>query len=146
MPDAFVIDASVVAKWFNKGESYEDEALALRNAWIDGNVELFSPSLVIFEVCNSVWKNPNIYRDQASSLSRLVVRLVPTLLEVGEVQSSETMKLARTSKLTFYDAVYIVLSSYQRFPLITADQDQLQVGKDYTKSIHIGNIRELLRS
>jgi len=146
MPDAFVIDASVVAKWFNKGESYEDEALTLRNAWIDGKVELYCPSLVIFEVCNSIWKNPNIDRDQASSLSRLVVRLAPTLLEVGEVQSSETMKLARMSKLTFYDAVYIVLSSYQRCLLVTADQDQLQVSKDYTKSIHISNIRELLRS
>ena len=69
MPDSFVVDASVVAKWFNKGESNEEEALALRNAWIERKVELCSPSLLIYEVCNSIWKNPNIDKDKATSLS-----------------------------------------------------------------------------
>lgn len=146
MIDGFVVDASVVAKWFNKGESNEEEALALRGAWIEGSVDLFSPSLVIYEVCNSIWKNPNIDRDQASSLAKLAVKLVPNLVEVGEVESSESMNLARKSKLTFYDAVYIVLSRYRKCPLISADGDQLKIGKDYTTSIHISKVRNLLRT
>ncbi len=146
MIDGFVVDASVVAKWFNKGESNEEEALALRGAWIEGSVDLFSPSLVIYEVCNSIWKNPNIDRDQASSLAKLAVKLVPNLVEVGEVESSESMNLARKSKLTFYDAVYIVLSRYRKCPLISADGDQLEIGKDYTTSIHISKVRNLLRT
>lgn len=146
MPNGLVVDASVVAKWFNKGESNEEEALALRTAWIDGNVELFSPTLVIYEVCNSIWKNPNIDRDQASSLAKLAVRLAPNLIEIGDVESSESMNLARKSKLTFYDAVYIVLSRYRKSPLVSADGDQLEVGKDYTTSTHISKVKGLLKS
>jgi hypothetical protein len=40
MPDSFVVDASVMAKWFNTGEVNEEDALKLRSAWIDGRVEL----------------------------------------------------------------------------------------------------------
>src|SRR5579875_334303 len=139
MPDSFVVDASVVAKWFNKGESNEEEALALRNAWIDGKVELYSPTLLIYEVCNSIWKNPNIGKDKATSLSRLAVRLSPTLLEVREDESSESMNFARRNKLTFYDSVYIVLSKFMKHSLVSADRDQLQASKGFAAaSFHIG--------
>jgi predicted nucleic acid-binding protein len=145
MPESFVVDASVVAKWFNKGETNEEEALLVRTAWIGGDIELFSPSLLIYEVCNSIWKNPNIDPDQASSLSKLVVRLAPNLLEVGEDQSSESMNLARKSKLTFYDTVYIILSRDRKRILLSADHDQLEASKNYTKSVHLCKVRSLLR-
>ena len=146
MTNTFVVDASVIAKWFNKGETNEEEAIALRRAWIEGKAELFGPSLIIFETCNSIWKNPNLDRNQASSLSRLVVKLAPNLLEVGEAESSETMNLARQNRLTFYDAIYIVLSRQRKYPLVTADGDQLRASKDYTTSVHISKIGELLTS
>jgi predicted nucleic acid-binding protein len=135
-----------MAKWFNKGEAYEEEALALRSAWTEGIVELFGPSLIIYEVCNSIWKNPNIQRDQALSLAKLVVRLGPTLIQVAQDESEEAMKLARKTKLTFYDSIYIILSRYHKCPLITSDNDQLQVAKDYTESNHISNLSSLLKT
>jgi predicted nucleic acid-binding protein len=144
MPDSFVIDASVVAKWFNKGESNEEEALALRNAWINGKVELYSPSLLIYEVCNSIWKNPNIDKDKATSLSKLAVRLSPIFLEVRADESSESMNFARKSKLTFYDSIYIVLSKHTKYSLVSADRDQIQASKDYAPSFHISQIRSFL--
>jgi predicted nucleic acid-binding protein len=146
MPDSFIVDSSVVAKWFNKGESNEEEALALRNAWIEGKVELYSPSLLIYEVCNSIWKNPNIDKDKATSLSKLAVRLSPALLEVREDESSESMNFARRNKkLTFYDSVYIVLSKYMKYSLVSADRDQLKASKGYAAtSFHISQIKNFL--
>ncbi len=146
MPNGLVLDASVVAKWFNKGESNEEDALTLRSAWIDGNIEQFSPTLVIYEVCNSIWKNPNIDREQASSLAKLAARLAPNLIEIGYDESSESMNLARKSKLTYCDAVYIILSRYRKYPLVSADGDQLKVGKDYTTSTHISKVKGILES
>jgi predicted nucleic acid-binding protein len=146
LPDCFLVDASVMAKWFNKGEANEKEALALRNAWTNGIVELFGPSLIIYEVCNSIWKNPNIQRDQALSLAKLVVRLGPSLIQVAQDDSEEAMKLARKTKLTFYDSIYIVLSKSRKCPLITSDNDQLEIAKDYTTSSHISNLSSLLRT
>lgn len=144
MPNSFVVDASVVAKWFNKGESNEAEALALRNAWVERKVKLYSSSLVIYEVCNSIWKNPNINPNQAASLSKLVVRLAPTFLEFGDEEASETMNLARKTRLTFYDAIYVVLSKNSKFSLLTADRDQLDASEDYTSTIHLSRVKDLL--
>jgi predicted nucleic acid-binding protein len=143
--DSFLVDASVMAKWFNKGEVDEQEALALRNAWADGRVELFGPSLIIYEVCNSIWKNPNIERSQAASLAKLVIRLSPNLIQVGQDESQEAMELAKRSGLTFYDSIYIVLSKSRKCPLITSDSDQLEIAESYTKSIHLSTFSTLLR-
>jgi predicted nucleic acid-binding protein len=145
VPERYLIDASVMAKWFNKGESYEREAFSLRTDWVEGRVELLAPSLITYEVCNSIWKNPNVDRERASSLSKLAIRLAPTLLDVGEAESSQSMDLGRKSKLTFYDAVYIVLSMYQKSPLVSADVVQLKVARDYAESIHISQIGNLSR-
>ena len=133
-----------MAKWFNKGEANEEEALALRNAWVDGTVKLFSPSLIIYEVCNSIWKNPNIESSQAVSLSKLVIRLRPSLIEAGQDESQEAMALAKKGKRTFYDSIYIVLSRSRKCPLITSDEDQLKLAKSYTTSNHISDIGSLL--
>lgn len=146
MADSLLIDASVMSKWFNKGESNEEEALWLRTAWIERRIEIFSPSLIVYEVCNSIWKNPNIDRDQAKSLASLVVRLRPTMIEISEEDSEETMTLARKSKLTFYDAVYIALSKSHRCPLVSADGGQLDGAKGYTSSIHISKIKSIVRT
>jgi predicted nucleic acid-binding protein len=146
LADSFLVDASVIAKWFNKGETNEAEALSLRKAWIERKIEILSPSLIIYEVCNSVWKNPNVDRDQAESLSKLVVRLSPTLIEITEEDSEEAMALARRSKLSFYDTTYIVLSKSHKCTLISADNDQLNVAKGYTSSIHISKIKSIIRT
>jgi predicted nucleic acid-binding protein len=146
LPNSFLADASVIAKWFNKGEDYEEDALALRAAWIDESVELFSPSLVLYEVCNSIWKNPNIDEDQATSIARLVMRIKPNLIEVGEEELAEAMSIAKKSKLTFYDSIYIALSKSRKCPLISADNDQLEAAKNHAISIHISKIKRLLRS
>ena len=144
MAESLIVDASVVAKWFNEGESHEREALALQSAWISGRIQLHSPSLVTYEVCNSIWKNPNIDDEKAESLSKLAIRLKPNLIFVEERESSETMSLARKRKITVYDAIYIVLSKFRRCPLISADENQLRVAKGYTKAIHIREVLNII--
>jgi predicted nucleic acid-binding protein len=135
-----------MAKWFNKGEENEEEASALRNAWIDGRVELFAPPLIIYEVCNSIWKNPNLERDHALKLAKLVIRHAPNLVEIEEEEYEEAMALAKKSKVTFYDAVYIALSKFHKFPMLSSDNTQLEVAKGYTTSSHIRSLRNLLRT
>jgi predicted nucleic acid-binding protein len=146
LADSILVDASVVAKWFNRGEPNGEEALWLRTSWIEQKIELFGPSLILYEVCNSIWKNPNLDRDRAASLARLAIRLRPTTIEITEEDSEEAMRLAKKSKVTFYDAVYIALSKSHKCPLVTADNDQLELARGYSSSIHISKIKNLLRT
>jgi len=141
---SYLVDASVMAKWFNRGETNEQEAIALRDAWSTGKIALFSPALILFEVANSIWKNPNTEPREARSLVRLAVRLVPNFMEINEDISEEAMALAKRGKLTFYDSIYVALSKFSKLPLISADSDQLEIARGYAKSLHIGKVGEIL--
>jgi len=138
-----VVDASVVAKWFNRGEANEEEATRLRDKWVDGRVELYAPSLLLFEVANSIWNNPNVPGKTAYSLVRLAVRVLPTLLNPQEDVAEQAMLLARRKRLTFYDSVYLALAKSLSLLLITADQEQLVAATKYTKAAHLSTVGEL---
>ncbi|HKW04509.1 MAG TPA: hypothetical protein VJN71_04340 [Nitrososphaerales archaeon] len=65
---------------------------------------------------------------------------------MGESESEESMEVAKKSRLTFYDSIYIVLSKSRKCPMITSDNDQLEIAKSYTTSSHISKIAGLLRN
>ncbi len=48
-----VVDASVVVKWFVR-EEYTGEPLRLRDAYVDGLVDLLAPYLLPMEVLNAL--------------------------------------------------------------------------------------------
>ncbi len=103
-------------------------------------MELYAPSLLLFEVANSIWKNPNIPRKTARSLVRLAVKISPTLLNPSEEVAEQTLLLARKTRLTFYDAVYLTLAKSLSFTLVTADQEQLFATNKYTQATYLSRI------
>jgi len=139
MAESYVVDASVVAKWFNRGEDYEDKASAVRKAWVDDELELIAPSHLPFEVANSIWKNPNIKARNAGILAKLMVRLSPRLDSLSEELAQESMSLARRKGLTFYDASYLALAKFLSRPLLTADAEQLVAAARYVVASHLAS-------
>lgn len=137
-----MVDASVVGKWFNRGEENEKEATALRNGWVEGVVDLCAPSLLLFEVANSIWKNPRVAPRTARSLVRLAVRISPTLLNPQEQVAEEAMVLARRRKITFYDSIYLAVAKSLGVVLLTADREQLSAASGYTKAAHLSETLE----
>jgi len=120
-----VVDASVVAKWFNRGEEYENEAAAVRKAWVSDELELIAPSHLPFEVANSIWKNPNVRARHASTLVKLLVRISPR------------------KGLTFYDASYVALARFLSCPLLTADGEQLEAAVGYVATSHLASFGKI---
>ena len=115
----------------------------MRNAWIDGRVDLYAPSLLLFEVANSIWKNPGIKVGTARSLVRLAVRISPSLLNPREEVAEQAILLAKRTRLTFYDSIYLALARSLSFLLITADHGQLSAATGYTKAVHLSTIGKL---
>ena len=52
MDGSVVLDTSVVIKWFRQGEVLADQSLALRKAYLDGQIEITVPSLLAYELTN----------------------------------------------------------------------------------------------
>ncbi len=120
-PQTLVVDASVVAKWFLEEED-SDKALRVRDAHIEGSVNLVAPDLLVYEVANALNYNPKIsdkqLGDRVQDLFDYELDLVPPSNEYA----ARTATLARDISTSIYDSSYIVLSEIISTNLITADK------------------------
>jgi len=120
VPPKYVVDASVVVKWFSKfGEDVENSEKLL-NSHIEGISLLVSCSLVLYEVCNALRFNPNFGKEDVSGAAISLLKLELELVDFPEVFES-AIGLAFSQDITIYDAAYIAVSRTRHIPLITAD-------------------------
>jgi len=118
---AFVLDASVTVCWAFQGEKHADADRAFLRI---GTEEAVVPSLWWFEVRNILVVNERRGRISLSDstafllhLSKLPVRL-DHLPDEGSV-----LRLARTHRLSVYDAAYLELAQRENLALATLDAD-----------------------
>jgi predicted nucleic acid-binding protein len=118
---AFVLDASVTVCWAFQDEKHADADRAFLRI---GTEEAVVPSLWWFEVRNILVVNERRGRISLSDstafllhLSKLPVRL-DHLPDEGSV-----LRLARTHRLSVYDAAYLELAQRENLALATLDAD-----------------------
>ncbi|MFW6102362.1 MAG: type II toxin-antitoxin system VapC family toxin [Chloroflexota bacterium] len=116
----YVVDASVVVKWFSRFEEDIENSEKLLNSHIEGTSPLVSSSLVLYEVCNALRFNPNFGEDDLLKAATSLLKLGLELVDFPEVFESATA-LAFSQDITIYDAAYIAVSQTYHIPLITAD-------------------------
>lgn len=114
----FVVDASVVIKWFVP-EIHSDRARRLLAA----AHQYLSPDLLFPEVGNAIWKKvrrgeltAEEGRQLAIDIARIAVETVSTRGLMIDAQA-----LAITTGVTVYDAMYLALAIRLETELITAD-------------------------
>ena len=126
-----VVDASVV-KWYVL-EPDREEALRIREDYIDGQVELAAPALMPFEVLNAVRHSTEKLEaerlmDIAESLSLYGFRLYGLKGEYARL----TARIALENNLTIYDASYVALAERLNTALYTADEKLVEaLSEDY---------------
>ncbi len=135
----FVLDASVVIKWFSE-EEYTDVALKLRDDFSKGNIELVVPDLIIYEVSNALRYNPAFDEtDVADAVGTLFDIGISIIVPNREVINS-ALNLAYEHKITVYDAYYVALAKEINFNLITADRKLYLKIKDLKFAKYIDEI------
>lgn len=120
MSPKYVVDASVVVKWFSELEDDSEKSIKLMNGHIEGKSKLVSPTLVIYEVCNALRFNPNFGEEDILRAAINLLKLELELVDFSEVLES-AIGLAFSQGITIYDAAYIAVSQVLHTPLITAD-------------------------
>lgn len=123
----YVVDASVVFKWFGDEEEDRPQALGLRERMSGGLLTLHAPQLLLLEVGNA-WRfnRRSTAESSAADLDVLIQHrlvwhfLAPPLLR-------RTNALAWKYQLTFYDALYAAVAEETGLPLVTADARMLRL-------------------
>lgn len=116
---AFVVDASVAAKWFLP-EEHTDAALR----FLDESVALSVPDLLFAEFGNLLLKR--VKRDHLSELEarRIVKTLLAAPLEIERTERHIELALDIAAKLglTAYDSLYVAVAATRNRQLVTADR------------------------
>jgi len=117
-----VLDTSVVIKWFRQGEVLAGPALALRDAYLDGQIAASAPSLLAYELANVLrYKSdltPHQVQEAAQSLFDMGLELIPPSSAVMR----RAVEIAHTCDTTVYDAAFAALAESLNAAFITADE------------------------
>ncbi len=130
----YVLDASVAAKWFNV-EEFSDEAVDIMHAHVRGQIELVAPCHIVYEVGNSLWKNPQIDSDSAREAIAALVSLHIELLRPTAARVFRTMEIAKERGLTFYDASYVQATEELDVALLSADGRQIRGARGLIRTV-----------
>ena len=120
----YVVDASVVVKWFIP-EPYSSNAENLLVGFRNRQLILAAPDHVVAEVANALWQRSTLRgeisvseaMDSCSDFLQIGLQLYPTpsLIE-------SALKLAGLARHPVYDMVYVALASERQCEFITADK------------------------
>lgn len=123
----YVVDASIVVKWFCPEE---DSHLSLRllDDCQAGRRRLIAPSLLAYEVANALRYNTSLTPERIEQALIALDSLPIATASFGFTALAGICRIARDTGLTVYDAVYLALAVSEGVPLVTADRFLIEKG------------------
>ena len=115
----FVLDASIVACWAFQDKDHARADLAFARIRTD---EAIVPSLWWFEVRNLLVVNERRKRLTELDTDNFLRQISRLVLRIDRApDEADVLRLARTRRLTVYDASYLELAQRESVPLATLD-------------------------
>jgi predicted nucleic acid-binding protein len=133
---AWVVDASVAAKWFRPTEQ-EPEGLLARQA-IDGLVMQIT-TLTVYEVGNLLVRRAGRDADRVRASLELLQEICGEPLALLPQDHGMVAELGLTHGLTFYDASYVAIAHRVGRGVLSADEDLVGPGLASTLADALGS-------
>jgi predicted nucleic acid-binding protein len=132
---AWIVDASVVVKWFLPVER-EPEGQLAREAI--GQLAMRTTSLAFFEVGNVLTTRSSWTGERVGAALDLLREICGEPLDLTAEDHGATAELARAHNLTFYDASYVAIANRIGRGVLSADGDLLKPGLAMTLETALG--------
>jgi predicted nucleic acid-binding protein len=119
-----VIDASVVLKWYLKDEQWGQKADWLLDQHVSGNVTLFGPTILYYEVLNALLVAERMGRTDGGVTENAFGGFVDLDIHFLDpfVDYSEILDLARVFHRSIYDASYLSIARKHHIDFVTGDK------------------------
>ena len=121
----FVIDSSVVAKWFLMEEGAE-VALRIRDTFAMGRMLLAVPTLLFYEVMNALRYGGAFTGEDLALASRSLSKYDFEVWQPRGRLLEHSVELSFREEVTVYDACYVALALRKRTRVITEDEELLE--------------------
>jgi len=129
-----VLDSSIIVKWFLK-ELYSEEAIKVRNDYVQRKISIAVPSLLIYEVLNAL-RYSGVYSEE--ELKEICLALNKYGFEIYDIEGdlkSKVVEIAYRHNITVYEASYVALAMKLKTVLYTADDELLEKFPKITRHI-----------
>jgi predicted nucleic acid-binding protein len=124
MPKICVVDASVVLKWFLR-EPDSASADILLEKFLNDEVELIAPDLILLETANALWKRVSVRKEMSAKEAALIHRdllTLPLALIASGTIAEVALQIALEYKHSVYDSLYCALAIERECNFVTADR------------------------
>ena len=138
MPNTFVLDCSVAAKWVLP-EPGRAAALELFERYASGQVLLIAPDILLAEFASLVAKRnrrKQISAGQAHDAFSLMTKSAPKLFDTRP-RLSRALDLSLQRQLSLWDCVYLALALEHDCPVLTADLRLFRAGTSGHPSVRL---------
>ncbi|ALL01893.1 hypothetical protein Pyrde_1850 [Pyrodictium delaneyi] len=135
-----VVDASVVVKWFIV-EEYSSEARLLRDAYVEGLIDLAAPELLPFEVLNALRYSGAFGEDELKEVARVLDDFQLALFRLEGELALRAVEVAMRKGVTIYDASYVALAELLGATLYTADEKLIRKTRDLGVVKHVSEFQ-----
>lgn len=137
----FVVDASLVIKWFVP----EIHARAARR-WLEASHDYVAPDLLFAEIGNVIWKKVRRGELTEKEARQLVTSLAAVPVETVNTRSllEDALAVALTTGITVSDAMYVTLAVRLDTAVVTSD-DRLadRVAEHALLANHVRRLQDL---
>jgi predicted nucleic acid-binding protein len=116
-----VLDTSVFIKWYRQHEEQAAEALALRDAYLAGDILLVEPDVAVYEFANVMRYMGELATEQVQLAVDALLALPIRWLKPDADLMARTVAMARTYDTTVYDTVFAALAQAVGGLYVTAD-------------------------
>jgi predicted nucleic acid-binding protein len=127
-----VVDASAALKWQFEDEEATEPATSLLRDFIDGKIELISPTLFPYEILSAVNVAVNRGRISEEAGYRAINYITSVGIELRRFEDliEATFRMARQYGLSTYDCAYLALAEREKCDFVTGDKRLFNTMKD----------------
>ena len=137
---AYVVDASVLTKWFMEEEEDRDRALGLRDLHTSGRSAILVPEIAFLEILNAIRYAPKSKETDGAEAVHVLQNLHLEVKPIDFALMRKANAIAWAYKITIYDALYVALAEQVGYPLITADEVMAKKLKGHSIVVRLGEL------
>jgi len=116
----YILDTSVVVKWFSQEEG-TDEAEGWLKLLEKQEAEIYLPALVKYELANALLKGKKLFYKEAELALKIFYSLPLIFVEENLELAELSYKFAEKLGISYYDACFLALAKTQKAILVTAN-------------------------
>ncbi|MBU0512148.1 MAG: type II toxin-antitoxin system VapC family toxin [Chloroflexi bacterium] len=118
----YVLDTSVIIKWYRQDEVLAEEAMFLRDAYLKGKIAISFPALLAYELANVLRYKHELSVAQVQDAMQSLFELSVDWHSPTSVLMQRAVEIAHNFETTVYDAAFVALAEALNIDFITADK------------------------